>query len=122
MALLSAAIPLNSVLASTALAVVASDDEADQIVVNPTAREVEKSRSVHAFAYTSNQDLILAESEGEFTMEEWDNLLATARKQCCASPQTDDVDMNDDSPAGADLITFTRSTLESANAADLYWK
>ena len=104
------------------MAVVADDDGADQIVANPTARQVEKSRSVHVFAYTSNRDLILAESEGEFTMEEWDGLLAAARKQCCATPQTEDVDMNDDTPAGADLATFTRSTLESANAADLYWK
>lgn len=104
------------------MAVVTDDDGADQIVINPPAREIEKSRSVHVFAYTSNQDLILAESEGEFTMEEWDGVLAMARKQCCPSPQTEDVDMNDDNSAGVDLTTSTRSTLESANAADLYWK
>ncbi|KAI0125879.1 hypothetical protein BJ170DRAFT_451597 [Xylariales sp. AK1849] len=122
LALLSAAIPLTATLASTVLAVVAGDGSS-KIVVDPTAREIEKSQSLHVFTFTSHDDLILGESEGEFSLKEWNDVLDTARRQCCPPPVSEDVDMtNDGAQVGADLRTFTRSTLEAKISSDLYWK
>ncbi|KAI1857291.1 uncharacterized protein JN550_013317 [Neoarthrinium moseri] len=119
LALLSAAIPLTATVTAAVLAIVA-DDGASRIIVDPTAREIQVSRSLHVFAFTSRDELLLNESEGEFTMQEWDNAFATAQRQCCPAPTSDDVDMEGGSQA--DLKNFTRSTLETKTASDLYWK
>lgn len=102
---------------------VVNDDGTSRIAVNPTAREIEKSQSLHVFAFTSHNDLILAESEGEFTMKEWNTVLNIAQRQCCASSSSEDVDMTgDETLVGADLKNFTRSIVEAKIASDLYWK
>lgn len=122
LALLSAVIPLTSTLTSAVLAIV-TQDGIDKIIANPSAREIELSRSHHVFAFTSHDDLILNESEGEFTLKEWDSVLEAARRQCCSpSRSQEDVDMSDDGRTGADLKNFTRSAMETQIASDLYWK
>jgi exosome complex component RRP46 len=122
LALLSAAIPLTATLTSAVLAVV-NDAGTSRVALHPTAREIEQSQSLHVFAFTSHNDLILAESEGEFTMKEWDTVLNTAQRQCCASSSSEDVDMTDNETlVGADLRNFTRSIMEAKIASDLYWK
>ena len=119
LALLSAALPLATTLTSTSLAIMHEEGE-QKIIVDPSAREIEKSRSFHVFAFTSHDELILAESEGSFTMKEWEDVYNAAHRQCC--PTDGDVNMEDDGPGGADLKRFTRSTMEAKVAADLYWK
>jgi exosome complex component RRP46 len=121
LALLSAAIPLTATLTSAVLAVVAGAGR-DRVIVTPTAREIELSRSLHVFAFTSHDNLILNESEGEFTLKEWNEALESARRQCCPPPPSEDIDMNEDSRVDADLKHFTRSTVEAQVASDLHWK
>lgn len=122
LALLSAALPLAATITSTSLAIT-TEDGAQKIVVNPSARVIEKSESFHVFAFTSHDDLILAESEGSFTMKDWENLYDTAYRQCCPPDSVDnDVNMDEDGRNAADLKHFTRSTLEAKVATDLYWK
>ena len=100
LSLLSAAIPLATTVTPTSLAIMNEEGERN-IIVDPSPREIEKSRSFHVFAFTSHDELILAESEGSFTMKEWDSLYDTAYRQCC--PTDGDVNMEDDGPGGADL-------------------
>ncbi|KAL7629383.1 exosome non-catalytic core subunit rrp46 [Parahypoxylon ruwenzoriense] len=123
LSLLSAALPLTATLTSTSLAIVA-DGTSKSIVLNPSPREIEVSQSFHVLSFTSHDELILVESEGSFTMEEWDDLFTIARRQCCSPTNVGDGDilMDDDSLVGADLKHFTRSILEEKMAADLHWK
>ncbi|RYO97895.1 hypothetical protein DL765_011020 [Monosporascus sp. GIB2] len=123
LSLLSATVPLAATIPSTCLATT-TEDGALRIIVEPSAREIEMSQSFHVFAFTSHNDLILAESEGNFSMEEWEGLYNTAYRQCCPPDTTDDSDihMNDEDPRGADLKRFTRSIMEAKVASDLYWK
>lgn len=122
LALLSAAIPLTVTLTSAVLGFV-QEEGATRMILNPSAREIELSQSLHVFAFTSHDDLILNEGEGEFTLKEWNTALDTARQQCCPPPQArGDVDMDDGARVGADLRNFTRSTVETQIASDLYWK
>ncbi|KAI2640475.1 hypothetical protein GGS26DRAFT_161238 [Hypomontagnella submonticulosa] len=123
LSLLSAALPLTATLTSTSLAVIA-DGQSNKIVVNPSPREIETSQSFHVFSFTSHDELILAESEGSFTMKEWNDTFAVAQRQCCSPTATADGDtaMDDDSLAGTGLKQFIRSTLEGKIASDLHWK
>ncbi|KAI1105261.1 hypothetical protein F4804DRAFT_331507 [Jackrogersella minutella] len=123
LSLLSAALPLTATLTSTSLAIIA-DNPSKKIVLNPSPREIATSESFHVFSFTSHDELILVESEGSFTIKEWDDVFAAAQRQCCSQGAASDGDalMDDGSPAGSDLKQFTRSTLEEKTASDLYWK
>ncbi|KAI0102891.1 hypothetical protein GGR51DRAFT_274314 [Nemania sp. FL0031] len=124
LSLLSASIPLTATLTSTSLAII-SEDGQRRTVTNPTARQVEQSQSFHVLAFTSQSELILAESEGAFTMKEWDDVYSAAQKQCCTTTTVDDTDTIMDEGRSTDmpdLKRFIRSTVEQKTASDLYWK
>ncbi|OTA81564.1 hypothetical protein M434DRAFT_85435 [Hypoxylon sp. CO27-5] len=123
LSLLSAALPLTATLTSTSLAVIA-DGQSKRIVLNPSPREIEISESFHVFSFTSNDELILVESEGSFTMKEWDDAFTAAQRQCCQPATTNDGDtlMDDGGLAGVNLKQFTRAIVEEKIASDLHWK
>ncbi|KAI1382140.1 hypothetical protein F4677DRAFT_16601 [Hypoxylon crocopeplum] len=123
LSLLSAALPLRTTLTSTSLAIIV-DGQSKKVVLNPSPREIEASQSFHVFSFTSQDELILVESEGSFTMKEWDDAYAAAQRQCCPDAATNDGDalMDDGSPADTNLKQFTRSTLEDKIASELHWK
>ncbi|KAI0401849.1 hypothetical protein F4802DRAFT_609139 [Xylaria palmicola] len=123
LSLLSASLPMTATLTSTSMAII-SDGDHRRIITNPTARQIEESQSFHVLAFTSQNELILAESEGAFTMKEWDDVYSAAYGQCCNTATIDDTDtlMDEGLPTGADMKRFIRSTTEQKTASDLYWK
>lgn len=121
LSLLSASLPMTATLSSTSLAIVSKDGHR-HIITNPTARQIEQSQSFHTLAFTSRNELILAESEGSFTMKEWDDVYTTARSQCCTTAEDADTPMNEGSTDNAVPKHFIRSTVEQKTTSDLYWK
>lgn len=110
--------------ATCTVAAVVMEGEKSNIIVDPSPRQTEKSRSIHALAFTSHQELLLAESEGDFSMNEWDEVYQTARSICCM-PTRQEIDMvldDDDQQPGPDLCRFLRSAAEAKIVADLHWK
>lgn len=125
LSLLSAAVPIRSTAASVVAATVtAADGKTTNVIIDPSPRQVEQSRSVHAFAFTSHEELLLAESEGDFTMTEWDDVYATAKLICCKPPPDQEIDMvlGEDQQPGPDLRRFIRAAAETKVSADLHWK
>ncbi|TLS25986.1 hypothetical protein PpBr36_07707 [Pyricularia pennisetigena] len=130
LALLSAAIPLRATATCTVVAVVAGTDgeTESRLILDPSPREAEDARSVHALAFTSGDRLILAESEGHFTMQEWADVHAKALKICCGpvrDPRSNDMDMGDDNGTdveGPNMRHFIRETMAAKVSADLHWK
>ncbi|KAL8377813.1 hypothetical protein RB595_008475 [Gaeumannomyces hyphopodioides] len=129
LALLSAAIPLRTTATSTVVAVAAAaaGGNKSQLVVDPSPREAEKARSLHVLAFTSSDRLLLAESEGSFTMQEWADVHAKAQEICCEPTRApaamgDHPDNDDAARSGPDMRQFTRSTVEAKVSADLHWK
>ncbi|KXJ95317.1 hypothetical protein Micbo1qcDRAFT_25567 [Microdochium bolleyi] len=118
--LLSAGVPLTATVTPASFSINASTDNKNEIIPNPTPRQVETSRSFHVFAFTSHEELLLAESEGCFTTAEWDNLYSQARAYCC--PPDTDVVMDNDRGANVDLKNFVRTTMQEKIAEDLHWK
>lgn len=123
LALLSAAVPMRST-ATSAVAAISVEDGKTSFIIDPSPRQTGQARSVHVFAFTSHEELLLAESEGDFTMDEWDHVYATARSICCKPAPNQEIDMilGEDQHTGPDLRHFVRGAAEVKVTADLHWK
>jgi exosome complex component RRP46 len=127
--LLTAAVPLKYIATATVLAIPASADQggkAAAILVDPSPADADKAKSVHALGFTSDDELLLMESEGEFTVEEMKVVLATAEKVCgqgAKDAEQQDTAMVDSAVAvSGGIKAFIRSVMETKTAADLRWK
>lgn len=126
LALLSAALPLVVTLTSTLL-VINGEGPSRSIIQHATPVQIQQAKSVHVFAFTSHGDLVLNESEGNFDLEDWDDLYDLAKKICCGSAADADADpdaMRDEGPDEDDggLNQFVKSVIEEKVTADLYWR
>ena len=122
--LLSASLPLAMTLTSTLLAI-NSNGSSRKIVRSPTLQDLQGASSAHVFAFTSHGQLLVAESEGSFTMEDWDEVYEVGKGLCCDGiGATDDDIMQEDGLVGntGDLMMFVKSTLEEKVSKDLHWK
>lgn len=122
LSLLSAGLPLTATVTPASFSINASPEAADIIIANPSPRQVETSKSFHVFAFTSHNDLLLAESEGSFTLSEWEELHRQAQAQCCPLENDVDVDMDDSRVRNADLKNFVRTSIQEKISEDLHWK
>lgn len=110
--------------ATSAVTAVSVQNGQTSFITDPSPRQVEQARSVHVLAFTSLEELLLAESEGDFTMDEWDHVYSTARSICCKAAPQQEVDMilGEDQQPGPDLRRFIRAATETKITADLHWK
>jgi exosome complex component RRP46 len=101
------------------------DGTANSIIRNPTLVQSQSADSIHVLAFTSHGDLLVAESEGNFTIGDWDEVYEAGRAICCEdSKQADEHEMQDEGlveKAGG-MQTFIKSTLQAKITADLHWK
>jgi len=120
LALLSAAMPLAMTMTSILLALM--DD--GKIIQYPTIREIQQATSVHVLAFTSNGELLVDESEGDFNIDDWDLIFEKAQRVCCGAGEAADIDvMSDESEEdNSGLTGFLRSTLEQKVTSDLKWR
>jgi exosome complex component RRP46 len=95
---------------------------ANRIVHNPTLLEIQEAASVHVMAFTSHRKLLVSESEGNFTMDEWDLVCEHAERICCGVQETVDVDAMRDEDDDGGILQFVKSAMQEKIAADLYWK
>jgi exosome complex component RRP46 len=115
---LTAAIPLKTIATATVLAV---PPKSDTIIVGPSALEADRAKSLHVVGFTSGEDLLLSESEGEFTPEEWAKILETGERICC-QPAGEDTAMEGGETEGTNIQDFIRSVMETKIAKDLQLK
>ncbi|KAK4147928.1 uncharacterized protein C8A04DRAFT_24490 [Dichotomopilus funicola] len=125
LALLSAGVPMRATATATAIAVMRQEEGAPTLVVDPSTRAIETAQSAHVLAFTSHGGLLLAESEGDFTVKEWDSVYDTAREICCRSAPTKEgmeMVLDEEATRGPDMRQFLQSTMEAKVAKDLHWK
>ena len=79
------------------------------LVENPKVVERKKCRSLHVFAFTATGEVILMQSEGPFSMEEWTSAQKLARRLV--------VDMGDTS-----LLGVMRRAVEAGARSKQRWK
>jgi exosome complex component RRP46 len=110
--LLTGAVPLKNI--ATAVTVAITEDE--DIVVEPSTTVADHAKSVHALGFTSKDELLLVESKGHFTLEEWERVLETGQRVCCQSPQEEQAVQT------PSIRRFIRSAMQTKTADDLHWR
>jgi exosome complex component RRP46 len=102
-----------------------SDSKTQPIVPNPTLTELQSADSVHVLGFTSHGELLVAESEGSFTIDEWDKVFSAAKRLCCDDIETDsetDIMQDEISEQKGSEATFIRSVVGEKVEAELHWK
>ena len=110
---------------TSVLLAINSDGSTRNIIRNPTLQEFQGANSVHVLAFTSHGQLLVAESEGSFTLEDWDEVYEIGKGLCCYGIETgDDNIMQGEGLEGntGGMMTFVKSALEEKVSADLHWK
>ncbi|KAI4099833.1 MAG: hypothetical protein LQ339_005748 [Xanthoria mediterranea] len=121
LALLSTSLPLTMTFTSTLIAV----SRSGELVRKASVKALKEAASLHVLAFSSLGELLLAESEGAFDMDIWDQVYRWAEKDCRMSDsgdlaQTDDVDM--DVSKSDTLEDSLRSIIEEKAAKEYRWK
>lgn len=85
---------------------------------HPSIKEVNAAKSLHVFTFSSQDELLLVESEGRFSMDEWDNLADKARVICLGDADS----MVDVDEKAESLEAGLRSAVEEKARLDGRWK
>lgn len=111
--LLSASTPIAKTLSSTILAT----NGKEGIIRNPTLIQIQEAKSIHAFAFSTFKELLLAESEGSFSIGEWEELYEIAEQLCCGVAEDDPTQEQMQS-----MHQFIQSALREKIADEMRWK
>ncbi|KAL9012058.1 MAG: hypothetical protein Q9173_003138 [Seirophora scorigena] len=120
LALLSTSLPLNMALTSTLVAVTPSGE----LIGGPRPGIIEEALSLHVLAFSSNGQLLLAESEGAFDMDIWDQVYGIA-EHICRGSKSEDLDGTEDinmEPPNDSLESSLRNILQEKTAREQRWK
>lgn len=114
---------MRATATATAIAVLRDGSE-QKLVADPSPQEVDRALSVHVLAFTSHDELLLAESEGDFTVHDWDRVHAAAKRICREPGDKSRFDMvlDEGERMGPDMQRFLQSTMEAKITSDLRWK
>ena len=110
------------------VALSSGDEKGFNVILDPTEKEVAAASSLHVFAWSSRSDLVLAESEGVFEVEEWDEAAEAARDRCIGAAGgvtgDADVEMGDigGDIAGQSLDGWLRMSVAKEMAATTRWR
>ncbi|KAI9842896.1 MAG: exosome non-catalytic core subunit rrp46 [Sclerophora amabilis] len=120
-ALLSASIPLSTTFTSTILVA----DPTGKVIMSPSAHDLDQATSRHVLAFSPKGDLLVAESEGNFSLGTWEDVFDCGRAICCApkGPGADDDDgMKMDTGDEETMEGVLRRVMEEQTARDQRWK
>ncbi|KAF2627269.1 hypothetical protein BU25DRAFT_368115 [Macroventuria anomochaeta] len=98
LSLLSASIPLCTTLTSVLVAYPSSTTKSSTPLLSPTANELLRAkpiRSTHVFAFSGDRRLLLNESDGKFSYEEWETACEMAEEVCCKEEDQGGVSLGD---------------------------
>jgi exosome complex component RRP46 len=117
LALLSASIPL-SITFTTSLITIARNGNT---VVNPSPQDLQHARSMHVLTFSAEGDLLVAESQGEFSSGDWERVFEVGLHTAGSKTENrmgveSDVVMLDDDQEG--LRSLMRQKIEN----DQKWK
>lgn len=121
LALLSASMPLSMTLTSVFLALV-SKGSSRTVIRNPTLLQSQSSTSVHVLAFSSHGDLLVVESEGTFTLDDWEAVYEAGKAICCDDSEDEVMQDQEVDHNARRMDVFVKSALQGKVTADLHWK
>jgi exosome complex component RRP46 len=119
---LDAGVGMRGSVVATTVAVTKGNGE---LKVDPSVKEFRGMRSLHVFGFSSAGELVLVESEGAFTFEEWERLEALARTACLDGVgESGDIKMldGDVGETAKSLLDIVRGSVESRVMAEERWR
>ena len=87
LALLTTSIPLVMTVTAALICI----DEDGALLSNPGAKDLRLADSVHVLAFSSLGKMILAQSEGSFSINDWENVHSSARQICLRQDTAQDL-------------------------------
>ena len=113
LALMDAAIPMRCTFTSTIVALMSKTSTRD----HPTIAELNAAKSLHVLTFSSKDELLLAESEGRFSMDDWDAIEEKAKIICLGGP-----DAMIEKEGDKSLQQHMRSVIAEKVAVDECWR
>lgn len=110
------------------VALTSGGGKSSTVVLDPTEKEVAAASSLHVFAWSSRGELVLAESEGAFEVEQWEEAAEAARRRCIGAKggAAGDADMEMGDAAGngqaQSLDGWLRTSVAKEMAAATRWR
>jgi exosome complex component RRP46 len=99
-----------------------SNTSPGNIIEHATHDDIQRASSVHVLGFTSNGELLLVESEGSFSMEQWEEVYEAAQKICYGDTS---LEKAENAGLGKDNVSvqdFVTSALHAKVQTDLHWK
>ena len=94
------------------------------LVTQPSMEQIKLASSIHVLAFSSHGDLLVVESEGEFTIDEWDEVLQKAKLICYGEVRdesgSEDVSMRLDDVSELGIVL--KDAVERKVAKEQRWK
>lgn len=121
LALLDASVPLKGT-ASSVIVALPREGSPGQTIVDPTMDEACKAKSLHFFGFTASGSLLMAESEGEFSFEDWESAADVGRPACHSHlrvPAGGDYEHHGESQTPSGIV---RAMMETKASATLAWR
>lgn len=108
----------------TLTATLVAVDSNSALVVKPSAEQIKQASSIHVLAFSSYGDLLVVESEGDFTLDTLDEVHQKARLICYREERdesdSEDLSMElDDVPTLANVL---KEAVERKVAEEQRWK
>lgn len=96
----------------------------DTLVVDPSMQQLKLASSIHVLAFSSHGDLLVVESEGNFTIDIWEEVHRKAKLICHGEEGdegvSEDVSMNSDDISKLDDVL--KDAIEGKIAKEQRWK
>ncbi|SLM41014.1 Ribosomal protein S5 domain 2-type fold [Lasallia pustulata] len=118
LALLSTSLPLSMTLSSTIVAVTSTKN----IIQDPFPQQLRKAASVHVLAFSSQRDLLVAESEGVFDVDIWERVFEEGKRICVGDESGEDDSDAMDTGNNSGLQGVLRDVVGEKVNNDQRWK
>ena len=121
LALLSSSVSLRTILTSISIAV----NREEILLPYPSAAAIYEATSFHILAFSSTGTLLVAESEGKFSLSTWERVYELAQLQCRGvKPASVMSDMNGavDPTQSSDMEKILEATIQYEASMQQRWK
>lgn len=119
LALLSASIPLSTTLTSASVVIASSG----KLFCSPSSADMLRMHpilSIHVFAFSAQRALLLAESEGKFDVDKWEEACELVEDMCCKDANSEEK-MDVDGKV-VNLGDFLRDIVKEKVGKEQQWK
>ena len=118
LALLDAGVPMRCIFGSTLIVV----DRENSLNTQPGSKSFEDAQSLHVLAFSSKGELLLAESEGAFSLAQWTEVEKKAKVICLDSDAGSAMIIDSSAAQSVGLVESVRQMVQNKAQSDNRWR